>query len=429
MSEKEVIRIKPIRSTLSSLSKIVGGNVFYLGLVSLFTDLSSEMIYPLLPAFLSGIVPTGHAAIYVGLMDGIAESTSSILKIVSGSWSDRTGRRKPFAILGYVISTFSRPLAALAITGWHVVAIRFVDRIGKGIRTSPRDALISESVSAQVRGTAFSFHRMMDHLGAVGGSILAIIFLSVFLGSTALWNRGDPGISAEELRALRWLFSIALVPGTIATLVLWKRVREPSGSSSKAMATELNGTHKTGLLSKRFYLFLLSVTIFTMGNSSDLFLIFYIQTHFETGLGWLVLFWITLHISKILWSLPGGILSDKIGRRITIICGWGIYILVYTLMPFVNHLSVASLILILYGFYYGMTEGAERAMISDLVPSEKRGKAYGLYHGATGLAAFPASLLFGLFWAMLGPVFAFLVGAGLALSALLILAIFVKEKD
>lgn len=420
--------MRPVSSVLSSLREIVKGNVFYLGLVSLFTDLSSEMIYPLLPAFLSGIVLPGHAAIYVGLMDGIAESTSSLLKILSGSWSDRAGRRKPFAMLGYIISTFSRPLVALATGGWHVVAVRFVDRIGKGIRTSPRDALISESVSPEVRGTAFSFHRMMDHLGAVGGALLAIVFLSVFLDSTALWNRGSQGISPEELRALRWIFAIAFIPGTTAALVLWKRVREPSGHPSKAMDKYQERIDKTGPLPKQFYIFLLSVTIFTMGNSSDLFLIFYIQTRFGTGLGWLILFWVTLHVSKILWSLPGGVLSDQAGRRAAIICGWVIYILVYTVMPFVIHLSAAALILILYGFYYGMTEGAERALISDLVPSERRGRAYGLYHGATGLAAFPASLLFGVFWAIFGPVFAFLVGAALACSALLVLTMFVREK-
>jgi MFS family permease len=411
----------PTEPRRSDLSRALRGNVFLLGLVSLFTDMSSEMVYPLLPVFLTGFVSSSAAAVYIGLMDGLAESTSSILKIYAGRLSDRLGSRKPLALAGYAISSLARPLVALAAAGWHVVALRVIDRIGKGLRTSPRDALLSESADYDVRGVAFSFHRMMDHIGAVLGPLAAAVFLYLVLGQGLIWQRGNGVVSAEEMRALRWLFACALAPGLAATLVLWWWVRETPSKTNPPDSGALEKPLRAPALPPRFFVFLGAVTLFTLGNSSDLFLIFYTQTRFGLGLGWAIALWVMLHLSKIIFSLPGGRLSDRAGRRPAIITGWVIYIAVYLAMPFVSELRTACLLLLVYGSYYGMTEGAERAMVADFVPAPLRGKAYGLYHAAVGLAALPASFLFGVFWATLGPRAAFLIGASLAAAGLLIL--------
>ena len=309
---------------------------------------------------------------------------------------------------------------ALAAFGWHVIALRILDRVGKGIRTSPRDALLSESTDSDVRGLSFSFHRLMDHSGAVCGPLIAAIFLYCTLGHNFMWHQGGGIASAEEMRAMRWLFAIALIPGIAAMAVLWLQVRE----------SPLKATHDThedqrkspaSKLPSRFFIFLGAVILFTLGNSSDLFLIFYAQTRFGFGLGWVLALWVILHLSKIIFSLPGGKFSDRVGRRPAIITGWLIYVVVYLAMPFASEFWMTLSLLLVYGAYYGMTEGAERALVADIVPSPQRGKAYGLYHGAVGLAALPASLVFGVLWAKIGPQAAFIIGASLAASALLLL--------
>jgi MFS family permease len=406
--------------------RAVRGNVFALGVVSLLTDVSSEMIYPILPVFFTGLVSPAAAAIYIGLMDGIAESTSSLLKIYSGRLSDKIGSRKPLALAGYAVSTVARPLMAIATAGWNVVVLRFFDRIGKGVRTSPRDALISESIDDDVRGIAFSFHRLMDHVGAVGGPLFAAVFLYFLLGHHLLWSKASGIAGPDEMRALRWLFGVALIPGLTATFVLWKWAHDvPRKTVPTASADDTPATEKQPL-PRRFRIFLLAVILFTLGNSSDLFLIFYAQTHYGLGLGWVIALWVMLHISKIIFSLPGGRFSDWAGRRPAIIIGWTIYVAVYVAMPFASQFWVTCLLLIIYGAYYGMTEGAERALVADFVPSAVRGKAYGLYHGAVGLAALPASIVFGVLWAEIGPVIAFLIGASCAAAALVVLVFFLS---
>ncbi|MDY6851650.1 MAG: MFS transporter [Thermodesulfobacteriota bacterium] len=413
---------------LSDLRRALRGNVFLFGLVSFFNDISSEMVYPLLPMFFTGLVSPAVAAIYIGLMDGLAESVSSLLKIYSGRLSDRLGRRKPLALTGYAVSSLARPLAALATAGWHVIALRVMDRVGKGIRTSPRDALLSESADRDVRGLAFSFHRLLDHAGAVCGPVIAAVFLYFVLGRGLIWGQGTSAVSAEEMRAMRWLFAAALVPGLAATVILWRWVRESPQKKNPHDAGGEQKTLQTPSLPPKFFVFLGAVTLFTLGNSTDLFLIFYAQTHFGLGLGWVIALWVMLHISKIIFSLPGGRFSDRVGRRSAIMLGWMIYIVIYAAMPFVSEFWVTCVLLFSYGAYYGMTEGAERAMVADFVSAPQRGKAYGLYHGAVGLAALPASLLFGVFWAKLGPKAAFLIGASAAAAALLLLAYNAPEK-
>jgi MFS family permease len=399
----------------------LSGNVFALGLVSFFTDFSSEMIYPLLPVFFTGLVAPATAAVYIGLMDGLAESVSSLLKMYSGRLSDRLGRRKALALVGYGISSLGRPLTALAMAGWHVVALRFVDRVGKGIRTSPRDAMLSRSVAPGMRGLAFSFHRMMDHAGAVAGPVVAMAFLYLHLGRSLLWHQGNGAAGPEEMQALRWLFGLALLPALAALAALKTGVTETAPGSG---AAEGGGPEEGDLLwTPRFALYLSSVTLFALGNSSDLFLIFYARTRFGLGLGYMIVLWVFLHLAKVVFSLPGGRFADRFGRRLAILLGWLIYVLIYLALPRVGSFGPVWLLLLVYGLYYGLTEGAERALVSDYAPVGHWGQAYGWYHGMVGLAALPASLLFGLFWAELGARTAFTISAVLAAAAALVLAV------
>ena len=410
------------RECMQQWKQVFQGNVFAFGLVSFLTDLSTEMIYPLLPVFFSGFLPTAEVAVYIGMMEGLAESTASLLKFYAGHLSDRLSRRKPLALTGYAISSVIRPFTAIATAGWQVVIFRLCDRIGKGIRTAPRDALLSESVISEFRGRAFSFHRLMDHAGAVAGPLVAAAFLYLILGHGTLWRCGNDAPNSIEMAALRWLFALAAIPGLAAAISLWKMVREqhrPVRTHDVAMEVM---PHQPSKFPPKFFVFLFAVLLFTLGNSSDLFLIFYAQTRFGLGPGWVINLWVLLHLSKIAFSLPGGWLADRIGRRAAIIAGWLVYVAVYTAMPFTSNFWLICGLLLFYGIYYGMTEGAERALVADFVTFENRGTAYGWYHGAVGFATLPASLLFGVFWAKLGPKTAFLIGASLAFTALLLLA-------
>ncbi len=417
------------------------GNVLAMGVVSFFTDLSSEMMNPLLPIFIAGLVPLGLAPVYVGLMEGVAETTASLLKLASGHISDRLGKRKMLVVAGYGLSTMARPLmalAGLAGTAWaggQVVGLKFLDRVGKGVRTSPRDALISDSVGPEIRGLAFSFTRAMDHAGAVGGSLLAIIILCAFLGY-GLWRSSTAKPALEEMTALRWVFGLALIPGLLAVITLVWRVREIAPKQvarasrpwengdrqgQDGPATHGQDAHATGLPA-RFYVFVGIVVLFTLGNSSDMFLLLYAWEKFHLGLLAVIGLWIALHISKIVFSFPGGILADRIGRRPMILAGWTMYALVYLGLSQAQIQWQFWALFLAYGFYYGMSEGAERALVADFVPAESRGTGYGIYNGAIGIAALPGSLLFGVFWATIGPGWAFGIGASLAGLAAVLLA-------
>jgi MFS family permease len=406
----------------------VRGNVLMMGLVSLFTDFSSEMMNPLLPIFIAGIVPLGWAPVYVGLIEGIAETTASLLKVFSGRISDRLGRRKVLVVIGYGLSTVCRPLTALVTAGWHIVGLKFLDRVGKGVRTSPRDALIGDSVAPGVRGLAFSFHRSMDHLGAVVGPLAVIGILYAFLGY-ARWGKttGVSGaVPAEEMDAMRWLFAIALVPGLAAMICLLGKVREIAPKRAEIVPGAPPAPTVWRYLPKRFYAFVAVVTVFALGNSSDMFLLLYGHEVFHFDLQEIVLLWIVLHVSKVVFSLPGGAISDRVGRRPVIVVGWIVYAMVYLGMAVLDPGQPWQFwaLFLVYGFYYGMSEGAEKALVTDFVSSEHRGTAFGIYHGAVGLAAMPASLLFGVFWKQIGPQWAFGIGAGLAgLAAVLLIAL------
>ena len=399
------------------------GNVLMMGLVSLFTDASSEMIYPLLPVFLTGLVPQGRAELYLGVMAGLAETTASMLKIFSGRLSDLIGRRKLLVVIGYGLSTVFRPLIGLAQVGWQVIALRFGDRVGKGIRTSPRDVLISCSVGPEVRGLAFGFHRAMDHFGAVMGPIIAVGILYAILGR-GMWMSASSGATDQEMHAMRWLFGLALIPGLAAMAVVIGKVREVVPQNNSGTNGRLvEGFSAWRQLPRRFYYFVGAVTLFALGNSSDLFLLLLARTKFGLSMLSLLGLWVGLHLSKVVFSFLGGALSDKLGRRPMIVFGWLVYALVYVGMALVTQQWQFWSLFIAYGLYYGMTEGAERALIADFVSDQYRGTAYGVYHGAVGLAALPASLVFGLIWKLSGPVAAFSLGALLAGAAAVLLIV------
>jgi MFS family permease len=412
------------------------GNVLALGLVSLFTDLSSEMMNPLLPIFLAGLVPLGLAPVYVGLMEGVAETTASLLKLASGRLSDYLGRRKMLVVAGYGLSTLARPLMALAgldgpaWAGGQVVGLKFLDRVGKGVRTSPRDALISDSVGPETRSLAFSFTRAMDHAGAVGGSLLAIVILFAFLGY-GLWRSRTAKPTSEEITALRWVFALALIPGLLALITLTWKVREiipkPVARASCPWQDDHGQDAHATRLPTRFYAFVGIIVLFTLGNSSDMFLLLYAWEKFGLGLLAVIGLWIALHISKIVFSFPGGFLADRIGRRPMILAGWTMYALVYLGFSQAQVQWQFWALFLAYGFYYGMSEGAEKALVADFVPPESRGTGYGIYNGAIGIAALPGSLLFGVFWATIGPGWAFGIGASLAGLAAILLATLLAE--
>ena len=420
----------------------VRGNVLAMGLVSLFTDFSSEMIYPLLPVFFTGLVSgataeekVAMAALFVGMMEGLAEATASLLKIFSGRISDRLGKRKALVLAGYGVSTVARPLMGVAFAAWNVVALRFLDRIGKGVRTSPRDALIGDSVGPEHRGLAFSFHRAMDHTGAVLGPVVAFFILMAMVGVAELWSR-EAVATPRDMTALRWLFAIALIPGLAAMAALLVKVKEVAPPAAPTTGEKtFRGWRR---LPGRFYAFVGIVTLFALGNSSDLFLLLYARTLYGLGMGALLVLWVALHVSKIVFSFPGGILSDRFGRRPVIVAGWIVYALVYlgmALLPGGGSPWLFVGLFVAYGFYYGMTEGAEKALVADFIPSERRGTAFGVYHGAIGLAALPASLLFGVLWVTLnqvspglGPKVAFGVGAALAGLAAVLLTVLLSVR-
>jgi MFS family permease len=399
---------RPRRGRVGALG--VGRNVLALAAVSFFTDVSSEMIYPLIPVFLSTVLHASASA--VGVVEGAAESTAALLKLVSGWWSDRVQRRKPLVVAGYALASLVRPLIAVAQTVGQVVAIRVSDRVGKGIRTSPRDALIADSVDASIRGRAFGLHRAADHAGAVVGPLVAFAVLR--------WE-GVP---------LRHVFWLAAIPGVIAVLVLVMAVREvPREVAAPAVPPALPTPH--GLLApfgvrrpsgeplgRRFWAYLAVIFVFTLGNSTDAFLLLR-ATQLGVPAALAPILWALLHVVKSASSTPGGALSDRVGRAPLIIAGWLLYAVVYLLFGWATSAWHAWALFALYGVYFGLTEGVEKALVADVVPRARRGAAFGWYNLALGLGAFPASLLFGAIWDRWGARAAFDVGAALALVAAL----------
>lgn len=370
----------------------LGRNVLALSAVSLFTDVASEMAYPLLPLFLSSVL--GAPAAAVGAIEGTAESIAALLKLASGWVSDRVRRRKPLVLLGYGIASVIRPLVGLAQSAGQVLAIRATDRVGKGIRGAPRDALIADSVDPAIRGRAFGFQRTADHAGAVVGPLLAFSFLR--------WGHLD----------LRHLFLWTAIPGALAVLALIFGVKE----APRPIAPESRRLDLKAPLGRRFWAFLAVLFIFTLGNSTDAFLLLR-ASDLKVDQALVPILWALLHVVKSASSTPGGILSDRLGRKPLLIAGWAVYAVVYFLLGQAGAQWQVWTLFAVYGIYFGLTEGVEKALVADLIPQERRGAAFGWYNLALGLGALPASLIFGAIWDRWGAPTAFTFGASMALLA------------
>ena len=381
----------------------ISKNVFSIGLVSFLTDASTEIYYPLLPVFLRTVI--GAGALFIGVIEGIAETTASLLKLVSGWLSDKLNRRKAVVVAGYGLSGLTRPLIAISTAAWHVLGARFLDRIGKGVRTASRDALIADSTHPNYRGKAFGFHRAMDHAGAVVGSGIGFVLLATI---------------GERFRTIFWFASI---PAALAVFVLVFFVAEVrrTGELTKLPMLTLKP------FDRYFKLFLPIVILFTLGNSSDAFLLLRAR---DLGVitKFMPVLWVVLHIVKVIFSMPGGAWSDRVGRRKAIITGWGVYSLIYLGFAFAGRQWHIWSLFALYGIYYGLTEGPQKAIVADLVPSEIRATAYGVYHFAIGIATLPASLIMGALWEKFSPTVAFTFGAALSLIAMVLLVLVIPAR-
>jgi len=378
-------------------------NVKSLGWVSLFNDISSEMIYPLLPLFLTQVL--GAGVVFIGLIEGIAESVSSFLKLFSGWFSDRFQKRKGIIFFGYSLASVTRPFMGLATSAYHVLFLRFFDRVGKGVRTSPRDALLSQCTLESERGKAFGFQRAMDHAGAMTGPLIATLLI------------------ATLTQDLRVIFILAFIPALICLLILYRgvsEVRRNQVSTPPPLRLHLKSWDR------KFKYFLLIITLFTLGNSSDAFLLLRAK---DLGLDIvsIPILWFVLHLSKTIFSIPGGSLSDQIGRRRVMILAWTIYGLVYLGLAFASKAFHVWVLFFIYGIFFGLSEGTERAWVADLVEESKRGTAYGAYHLFIGMAALPASLLMGFLWKTIGVQWAFSFGALMALIAAFLAMILMRD--
>jgi MFS family permease len=359
--------------------------VIALGLVSFFNDASSEIIYPLLPLFITSTL--GASLTFLGLVEGIAESTASLLKLPAGWVSDRLPRRKGLVVAGYTIASLIRPLLAITTAAWHVLGLRFVDRIGKGIRSAPRDAMIADAAPAATRGLAFGFHRAMDHAGAIVGALLSAWLVMLF---------------QSDLRRVFW---VAALPAFMGLLVLLFLVREPKHEKKVAPR---NPPIKFEL---------------ALFNAPFKYFLFVLLRAQQSGISppLLPLLWAVLHVSKTISSIIGGGLSDRFGRRKLIVSGWLLYAGIYLGFAFATTSAMMWVLFVIYGVYFGLCEGAEKALIADLVAPETRGTAFGFYNLVIGIAALPASLLLGLIWQRWGAETALLTSASISLLATVLL--------
>ncbi|HEY6089647.1 MAG TPA: MFS transporter, partial [Gemmatimonadaceae bacterium] len=383
--------------------------------MSFFTDVSTEMIYPLLPIFLASVL--GANASFIGAIEGVAETTASLLKLVSGWWSDRVGSRKILVVIGYGIATIVRPFTAATHTARQVLAIRLTDRIGKGIRTSPRDALLADSAPLQARGRAFGFHAAADNAGAVLGPLLAFMILK--LQGVGSFD-GTKRLLAHDEQALRNVFWLAAVPGLIAMVILIVVVRDVPHREAGEKTAEASGANIAGGLTKRFWAYLVVVLVFTLGNSTDAFLLLR-ANQLGVPVAMAPILWALLNLVKSATGTYGGQLSDRLGRKPLIVGGWLLYAAVYVAFGWAAAAWQAWALFAVYGIFYGMTEGTEKALVADIVPRTRRGSAFGWYNLAIGLGALPASLIFGAIWDRAGAPSAFVFGATLALVAALMM--------
>ena len=372
--------------------------IIALGVVSLLTDVSSEMIYPLLPAFLAGL---GASGAFIGLVDGVADTVAALLKLGSGFIADRVQRKKPLVVAGYALASLVRPLVALAQAPWHVLVIRASDRVGKGLRGTPRDALIAQATPVDRRGAAFGFDRAMDHAGAFAGPLLAFGFLE-------LLHLGQ-----------RTVFALAAIPGLIALAVVITFVREETAAPAPRPRPREDGAPPApadARLPPRFYAYVACLALFTLGNSSDFFLLLRAQ---DGGVRAELapLLWALLHAVKSVLSTPLSSLSDRLGRRRVIFFGWAVYAATYFGFAALSAPWHVWALFAFYGIFFALTEGTEKALVADLAPAALRGRAFGIYNFTVGVAVLPASIGFGWIWDRWGHGTAFIVGASLGAAA------------
>ena len=398
-----------------------GRNVFFAGVVSFFMDVSSEMIYPLVPLFLSNVLGVNKSVI--GLIEGIAESTASLLKVFSGWLSDRIGNRKWLMFAGYGISTLSRPIVALA-TGWHhVMGSRFMDRLGKGVRTAPRDAIIAESTEKTHLGRAFGFHRSMDTLGAVIGPALAFLLLGIF---------------SNNYRIVFWL---SMIPGAIAVLLIILFIKEKKKEREKISIGEVLSENSVippnppllkggrgGLFDWRFKIFVLIATIFAIGNSSDVFLILRAQ---QIGIPTVMIpvVYLLFNLIYSLSAIPAGIAADRFGRKRVILVGFVLFAILYYGFAAAKDTTAIWVLFVFYGLFMGLTEGIQKAFLATIIPPDFKATAFGVYNTAVGLAMFPASLIGGWLWDNISPSATFYYGSITAsLSAMLFVVFIAADR-
>jgi MFS family permease len=393
-----------------------GRNVFFAGLVSFFMDVSSEMIYPLVPLFLANVLGVNKSVI--GLIEGIAESTASLLKVFSGWFSDRIGNRKWLMAVGYGISTLSRPFVALA-TGWHqVLGSRFIDRFGKGVRTAPRDAIIAESAEKTHLGRAFGFHRAMDTMGAVVGPALAFFFLGLF---------------SNDYRKIFWL---SIIPGVIAVLLIIFFITEKKKVGAQLIVPTTEGSiNQTPTVSDkpkltlkhfdwRFKFFVIIAALFAVGNSSDVFLILRAQ---QVGVSTVMIpmVYLVFNLVYSLSSIPAGMAADKFGKKRVILLGFVLFAVLYYGFAVAGSPTAIWLLFGFYGLFMGLTEGIQKAFLTTIIPQDFKATAFGVYNTVVGLAMLPASLIGGWLWDHISPSATFYFGAITAAASAILFIVFI----
>ncbi len=373
-------------------------SVLALGLVSLAADVASEMVYPLMPRYLTEVLAVG--LISLGLIEGFAETTAAVVKLFAGLLADRMPRRKPLIAVGYGLSGALRPLIALATVWPQVLLLRFFDRVGKGLRGAPRDALIADATPPNLLGSAYGLHRSMDHAGAVIGPLLAAALLLL------------PGVGLREV------FLLAAIPGLTALALVLFAVQEPERRAAAGKPPlSLRALARLPGSLKRL---LAALAVFTLGNSTDAFVLLRLG---QAGLapGWLAALWSCHHVFKMAGAWLGGRLTDQLGRRPVVAASWLAYAGVYAALALFDQVTPLVVVFLLYGLFFGLAEPAEKAWVVDLVSPGERGTALGALSAVVGLAALPASLIFGAIWAAFGAPAAFLTGAALALVASVLL--------
>ncbi|MEO0269748.1 MAG: MFS transporter [candidate division WOR-3 bacterium] len=373
------------------MKKWLNRNTFFLGLTSLLNDIASEIVHPLLPVFIAETLKQGAKGL--GIVEGIAEFTSSTFKLISGYFSDKLKERKKVTVSGYLIAAISRPLLGFANNIFYVILLRFFDRTGKGIRSAPRDALIALSVSKEHSGKAFSFQRAMDHLGAFIGPLFALLLITHF--------------------SIREIFYFSLIPGLLAVLSISIFVKEEKKENLILKKESFSFYFK---LPFKYYFFLFVFFIFTISNSSDTFIILKAKKE-GLILASLPLLWSVFNLIKSLSSMPAGFLADRFGKKRILFLGWLIYSLSYLGFAFAKDLKTFLFLFMFYGIYYGFTEGIERAIISDFLPEDKKGTGFGLFYFLQGIGLLIASFIFGIFWETFGLKIPFLIGSFLSLLA------------